>query len=186
LLKLCGYERSDEFSGIEGCSGIQSSGHLFFCSPGKYLPARSYRFLIFLSKWMIFLQKARRRSMSTSEFEEGRNRRLSSRIFYHHTNQVSSQTIRVQECMDRPDVTNVAATSMAKSLNISCMPSTNEQESPDLVASGMVMEGATALFTPSTPSSLDTWQTSMATNSPQQPPLPRQFSYCTGPSHMYL
>ena len=72
LLKLCGYERSDEFSGIEGCSGIQSSGHLFFCSPGKYLPARSYRFLIFLSKWMIFLQKARRRSMSTSEFEEGR------------------------------------------------------------------------------------------------------------------
>jgi len=132
------------------------------------------------------LQKARRRSMSTSEFEEGRSRRLSSRILYHHANQVSSQNIRVQECMDRPDVTNVAATSMAKSLNLSCIPSTNEQESPDLVASGMVMEGATALFTPSTPSSLDTWQTSMATNSPQQPPLPRQFSYCTGPSHMYL
>jgi len=132
------------------------------------------------------LQKARRRSMSTSEFEEGRSRRLSSRILYHHANQVSSQNIRVQECMDRPDVTNVAATSMAKSLNLSCIPSTNEQESPDLVASGMVMEGATALFTPSTPSSLDTWQTSMATNSPQQPPIPRQFSYCTGPSHMYL
>merc|ERR1719420_1436027 len=132
------------------------------------------------------LQKARRRSMSSSEFEEGRSGRLSSRILYHHANQVSSQNIRVQECMDRPDVTNVAATSMAKSLNLSCIPSTNEQESPDLVASGMVMEGATALFTPSTPSSLDTWQTSMATNSPQQPPLPRQFSYCTGPSHMYL
>ena len=146
----------------------------------------SYTFLMIFHSKRIFLQKARRRSMSTSEFEEGRSRRLSSRILYHHANQVSSQNIRVQECMDRPDVTNVAATSMAKSLNLSCIPSTNEQESPDLVASGMVMEGATALFTPSTPSSLDTWQTSMATNSPQQPPLPRQFSYCTGPSHMYL
>ena len=138
------------------------------------------------------LQKARRRSMSTSEFEEGKNRRLSSRIVYHNTN----QSTRVQpEFMDRPDVTNVAATSMSKSLNLSCIAtsSENNQESPDLVvnSSGMgIMEGgATALFTtttPSTPSSLDTWQ-SKATDSPQQPPLPRlSHSYCTGPSHMYL
>ena len=132
--------------------------------------------------------------MSTSEFEEGRNRRLSARIFYH-PNQVARS-----DCAG-PDVTNVAAaaTNSTTSMNMTCIQPaiSNDQESPDLVASGMmVLEGATALFTqaptpapmlssvPSTSTSATTTE-NWKSSSPSQPPR-LSHSYCTGPSHMYL
>ena len=142
--------------------------------------------------------------MSTSEFEEGRNRRLSARIFYH-PNQITGQACR-PDCAG-PDVTNVAAaTNATASVNLSCMQPTisNDQESPDLVASGLLVEGATALYSTapaaaplllSTPTSSTLATTSATTtsvmnenwksSSPSQPPR-LSHSYCTGPSHMYL
>ena len=125
--------------------------------------------------------------MSTSEFE---NRRLSARIFYH-SNQ-SGQPMRPTE--SGPDVTNVA-NQTTLSMSLTCIQPTmtsSEQDSPDLVATGMILEGATALFHQPAPfpaisgqtssTSTDTWKTASTT-----PSQPTRLSHCTGPSHsMYL
>jgi len=124
------------------------------------------------------LQKARRRSMSSSDFDDKRST-MSSRMFYHSS--VRAPPLLVDDFSGSPrtgpDVT--LATNAVSTLTLqqhSFHPSSavknSGQESPDLVNTGELVEGATGIYNSSS------WKTS-----PQQR---MSQSYSTGPSHMYL
>ena len=125
-------------------------------------------------------QKARRRSMSSSDFDDKRST-MSSRMFYHSS--VRAPPLLVDDFLGSPrtgpDVT--LATNAVSTLTLqqySFHPSSavnnSGQESPDLVNTGELVEGATATGIYNSSS----WKTS-----PQQR---MSQSYSTGPSHMYL
>ena len=141
----------------------------------------------------IIFQKARRRSMSTTELSD--TGRLSNTFVYHVNPQIHSKSHLEESAFNNqtgPDVT--LATNAVSSLTIfPQMPP--DQESPDLVSIGSEpLLGATALHdgsssttTTTTSNSRHFWKSSVSASS-QNSNTARKMShsYCTGPSHMYL